>query len=347
MVLFTRLIISLFILAIISGCGASAPSTPAQIPTVTDYATIEIITGATGTNANISADMGKEINKSVVGTCPETSNDPAWVCINSRSYLVGVVKMELGKCVDSSGVDATCTFSINSHQNVVVTNEDGSDPTWVTVWDSTTTTTDVVGDGSLKLYPLELTSGTGSLPGTERVTTYGKYSAFRFKVGYVAYGIPDDAILGSLRNTNIETCTTDGGCVFGSSLISTSERGDVIKTDSSNYYWYDDTLDTWVTSRPSNPKIQSQYIEGNENSDPYLFDSAGIFTVYLKIDNDSDGTADTVTIEAGKTYTLTLLANVAGTFQFKDTIDNNVYDDSEDVSDNAPVMGITAVEKTQ
>ena len=353
----TKINIVGWFLVFMMGCGgsASSPSSPAQIPTSIEYATIEISVGATGVSENIIVDSEKaidgeieeDVTKSVVGTCPSTSDDPSWVCINPAAYIVGIVKMELGKCVDSNGIDTTCTFSMNSHQNVVVTNADGTDPTWVTVWDAETTTTSVIGDSTLKEYSLELTSGTGSLPGTEHMTTFGSFSAFRFKVGYVAYQLPDDAILGSLRNTNFETCTATGGCVSGSSLIAAGARGDVIKTDSSAYYWYDNTLDTWVTSRPSDPKIQSQYIEGDSDYDPYFYDSEGVFTAYLKIDNNSDGTADAVTIESGKTYTLTLLANVSNSFQFKDTDDDDVYDDSEDISDNAPVLGLTAAEKTQ
>lgn len=326
--------------------GASSPSTPAQVPISSeDFATMEIGAVATGAGADISAPIEKnvdeDISKAVVGTCPATSDDPAWVCINPQKYIVGIVKMEIGACIDSQGSDTTCTFSLNSHQNVVVTNSDGSAPTWTTVWDASTTTTTVIGTGTVREYSLELSSGSASLPGAENVTAFRSYSAFRFKVGYVAYGMPESSVLGTLSRANIETCTAPGGCVFGSSLISDGQRGDVIKTDSSNYYWYDETLNSWVASRPSNPKTQSAYVEGTENYDSYLYDSNGILTAYLKIDNNSDGTADPVTIAAGQTCTLTLTANIASTWQFKDSTDNDTYDDNEDTSDNAPTLGLT------
>lgn len=71
MILFTRLVTSLFMLVIISGCSgsASAPSTPAQIPTSIEYAQGDVIvTGQiTGFSSSSINSIGKSASSTVDG----------------------------------------------------------------------------------------------------------------------------------------------------------------------------------------------------------------------------------------------------------------------------------------
>lgn len=339
-------IISLLAFTFTIGCGSSSPTTPAQIPTTVDYASVSIEMGTTST---VSQDIGDsssaakssddEPQPSVNVTCAAGRDSDA-VCFDSVGFIANIMKVEIGKCVDAQGNGIVCTFSLNDYGNIVATNPDGSDPTWVIVWDVLTTTeTNLSGSGSTMMYTVDLSDTVQELPGTEQLTSGGVFSAVRYKLVNWSQQWPTDAQLGSISGVWMEQCGLDGGCLIGSDLIASAINGDLLKIDGSDYYWYDDTAKEWVTTRPSNPYVQQQ-------PDPAVYDSSdGCFRPILKIDNDSNGTADTITIEVGKSYQLTFTYDIRNTLYFIDNqTDDDVYTDGEQFITNGPSTGITAAE---
>lgn len=331
------------------GCGASSPSTPAQIPTSIEYATFEI---DVGTTIDAAASLSKSIDKAVAVTCPVRETDPDLLCFSANDgFIIGVMKVEMGRCIDNqTGDDVVCSTEINQFNYTEVTNADGSDPTWITLYDATISTDGVVyGDGALKLLPLDLSDETQSIPGTENISTAGTYSAIRFNLAFLDLILPTDSSLGELSGKEIMFCTIDGGCLVNGALVPESRRGDIIKIENNVPYWHSLTSTLWYATRPDNPHQVNWMLDGGDGYDSYLFNTTdGAFSPVLKVDNDGDDSIDTLVVELGKTYRVTSTFNLYSTFTIKDNNPaNDVYDAGEPFGPGAPQMTITAEEVVQ
>lgn len=328
------------------GCGASSPSTPAQIPTSIEYATFEMDVGST---VDASASLSKAIEKAINVPCPASEHDPDAVCFTTDGFIVGFMKVSLIKCEDpETGEDVVCTTDNTPLNNLEVTNSDGSDPTSVSLWDATTTATEVYGD-DVKSLPLDLSDETQSIPGTENITTAGIYSALFFKLAFIDLTLPTDASLGELSGQELMFCMVDGGCLVNGESISESRRGDIIKIVDNSPYWHSLTSELWYAARPDNPYQVNWLVEGDDDYDSYVFDPVdGAFSPKMKLDNDGNDTIDTIEVELGKTYRATSTFNLYATFTIKDNNPaNDAYDTGEPFSPGAPTITFTAEEVAQ
>lgn len=330
-----RALLAFVTLAFFAGCGASSPTSPAQIPTSVEYATFELNV-ATTTSADLAlsrliAGKAPDLSGSVTcsGDIPLPSLNSAY-CFNPSEETMGLMQVQICKCQNSAGTEVAC--EVSGYDTV---SPDGNPVECVDVWDAATTTTSTV--ASL-IYSAQVGSTAVSIPGTEQVTTEGSYSVMRTKLAFIRQILPADTSLGELSGATVMICTMDGGCVEGSdfntqstlSVISASQRGDMmVDAGGGDFQWYDQNAKAFTDTRPSLP-LTNTVIANNSGDILNLDSNDGA----LLIDIFDDDSSIFGTVVLGGTYTLTWTASIYSTFDFIDIDPSGVFtlaDDSFDI----------------
>lgn len=350
------LILGLFLLLFYVGCGsASAPSTPAQIPTEVEYASFDLTMEAIQ-----SASSNIALFKAGQATCDPGDSARAledWnatlYCFTPVRYVVPISKIELARCVESEGstVEVPCSLiEAEGGYYLAGTDQTQESAIFTPLWDVRTTTADTVtlrasDDSALQYRFINLEDGEEDVPAPEEVTEVGGYSGSRFTSHSMIYTLPEDGLLGEMSGGHIQTALAPYACFDFTdvadqttySLKSGCQKGDILFDPAPSdgvFHWFDRDTNELSATRPDNPLVKSSL--ANEQF-PLDYDPDG--ASYGSVVNSADDPV--VDIILGGTYSASYRFNIIGSFEFIDLNSDGIFDFGDKITQEGPIATFT------